>query len=115
MNMFDGKVEKGKFVCEQFTYDLNEKQTKILKDFEGKDVILGVRPENITTDGTVKLLVTNNENLGMNTLVHGKIANKNVVCKFAKWCTYKYGDEISIGFEADRMHFFDKETTKAIR
>ena len=49
-----------------------------------------MRPENVTRDGSVKLNVTNNENLGMNTLVHGKVGGvKNVVCKFAEWCNYK--------------------------
>jgi multiple sugar transport system ATP-binding protein len=116
MNMFEGKVEGGKFVCEFFEYQLNETQIALLKDYDGKEVILGVRPENITENGSIKLTVTNNENLGMNTLVHGKLSGKKIiVCKFAKWCTYKFGDEISIGFEEDRMHFFDKETSQAIR
>jgi multiple sugar transport system ATP-binding protein len=116
MNMFDGKVEKGKFVCDFFEYDLNDEHKKLLSSYDGKEVILGVRPENITESGSIKFTVTNNENLGMNTLVHGKLSDKKiVVCKFAKWCTYKFGDEITIGFEEDRMHFFDKETTMAIR
>ena len=116
MNMFEGKVEGGKFVSELFEYSLNASQTEILKDFEGKEIILGVRPENIVRGGTVPFTVTNNENLGMNTLVHGKVAGKKiVVCKFAEWCNYKFGDEIKLGFDPDRMHFFDKETTQAIR
>lgn len=116
MNMFDGVIKGGKFVSELFEYPLTPAQTKKLKDYEGKEVILGVRPENITRDGNVPLTVTNNENLGMNTLVHGKIkGQKIVVCKFAEWCTYKFGDELKLGFDAERMHFFDKETTQAIR
>ena len=108
MNMFEGKIEKGSFKNELFTYPLNDKQKEILKDYEGKTVILGVRPENITRDGSVSLHITNNENLGMNTLVHGKVAGvKNIVCKFAEWCTYNIGDEIKIGFDAEMMHFFE--------
>lgn len=115
MNMFDGKIEKGKFVNELFEYTLTDEQKKTLKDYEGKDVILGVRPENITRDGNIEFVVNNNENLGMNTLVHGKIGGtKIVVCKFAEWCTYKVGDKIKIGFDPLKCHFFDKETTQAI-
>ena len=33
--------------------------------------------------------------------------------KLRGWCNYKLGDEIKVSF--DRMHFFDKETTNAIR
>ncbi len=111
MNMFEGVIEKGCFKCELFDYPLNEKQTGLLKDYDGKNIILGVRPENITRAGHVKLHITNNENLGMNTLVHGKIGGvKNVVCKFAEWCNYRAGDEIEIGFDPEMMHFFELPT-----
>ncbi|MDE7300665.1 MAG: sn-glycerol-3-phosphate ABC transporter ATP-binding protein UgpC [Clostridia bacterium] len=115
MNMFDGKIEGGKFVSELFNYTLTAAQKKLLAEYEGKEVILGVRPENVTRDGDIPFTVTNNENLGMNTLVHGKVGNKIVVCKFTEWSNYKFGDEIKLGFDAERMHFFDKETTMAIR
>ena len=109
MNMFDGKVEKGHFKCDLFDYPLSDRQKEILKDYEGKEIVLGVRPENIVRNGPVKLAVTNNENLGMNTLVHGKIGGtKIVVCKFAEWCNYEEGDEINIGFDPGMMHFFEK-------
>jgi multiple sugar transport system ATP-binding protein len=109
MNMFDGTIEGGKFKCDLFEYPLTEEQLKVLSAYEGKEVVLGVRPENITRDGHIELAITNNENLGMNTLVHGKIGGKKIiVCKFAEWCNYKFGDTIKIGFDAERMHFFEK-------
>ena len=112
MNMFDGKVEGGKFVSELFEYPLTESQAETLKDYEGKEIILGVRPENIVRGGSIPFNVTNNENLGMNTLVHGKIGGKKiVVCKFAEWCNYKFGDNIDIGFDPEMMHFFEKPKT----
>lgn len=115
MNMFEGKVEGGKFVGELFSYPLSTEQVQQLKDYEGKEVILGVRPENMTMNGSIPFTVTNNENLGMNTLVHGKIVDKQiVVCKIPQWTSYKFGDRITVGFDKEKMHFFDKETTKAI-
>ena len=108
MNMFEGVIEKGKFKSSLFEYPLNDAQKDLLKGYEGQSVILGVRPENITRDGNVKLHITNNENLGMNTLVHGKIGGvKTIVCKFAEWCNYKVGEEINIGFDPEMMHFFE--------
>ncbi|MGN0814473.1 MAG: ABC transporter ATP-binding protein [Candidatus Coproplasma sp.] len=110
MNMFDGKIVGDKFVCDLFEYPLTAEQQAVLNAYDGKDVILGVRPENINRKGHIKFVVTNNENLGMNTLVHGKICGKKiVVCKFAEWCNYKFGDEISLGFETEKMHFFEKD------
>ncbi len=108
MNMFDGKIEGGKFVCELFEYKLAGEIAERLGAYEGKDVVMGVRPENVVRGGDIDLHVTNNENLGMNTLVHGKIGNKNVVCKFAEWCNYKVGDEIKVGFDPERTHFFER-------
>ena len=106
--LFRSRVEGGSFKCSLFDYPLNDKQREKLKDYDGKEVILGVRPENVTRSGPVKLLITNNENLGMNTLVHGKVGGKKIViCKFAEWCNYKPGDEIGIGFNPDMTHFFE--------
>lgn len=113
MNMFEGRVEDGKFVSEYFTYKLDAGQAKLLQSYNGQRVILGVRPENITRTGSVELSITNNENLGMNTLVHGKVGGtKNVVCKFAEWCNYKVGDVIKIGFDTQKMHFFEMPRTQ---
>lgn len=72
MNMFDGRIEGGKFVSNYFEYPLNEAQKDLLKDYEGKNIILGARPENITRDGPIQFRVDNNENLGMNTLFTAK-------------------------------------------
>lgn len=108
MNMFDGKIEGGKFVSDYFEYALTDDQKAKLAGYEGKDLVLGVRPENMTEGGSIVFNVANNENLGMNTLVHGKIGAKIVVCKFAKWCNYKFGDVINVGFEVDKMHFFER-------
>ena len=54
----------------------------------------------------------------MNTLVHGHIggrksASLKVSAKLKGWCDYKNGDAVSFTF--NRKHFFDKETTNAIR
>ena len=61
--------------------------------------------------------VTTNENLGMNTLVHGHLGAEGkgtkITCKLAGWCNYKAGDVASIS--VTKKHFFDKETTNAIR
>ncbi len=116
MNMFDGKIEGGKFVCDMFEYPLNASQKKALANYDGKEVILGVRPENFTKEGHIPLHITNNENLGMNTLIHGKIAGKQIVVyKIAEWTDYKYGDKIEVGFDEEKMHFFEPIQNKGTR
>ena len=118
MNFFNVSVEGDKLKNEFFTLPLDEKETQLLAPYNNKEITLGVRPENIVEGGEVTLTVTNNENLGMNTLVHGRLCGSHeagaaITCKLRGWCDYKNGDTVQVSFA--RRHFFDKETTNAIR
>ena len=117
MNFIDVKVEKGYLVNDFLKLEMNEAEKKGLAAYEGKTIVLGVRPENTCVGDHFQLKVTNNENLGMNTLVHGHLGadgkGTKITCKLAGWCNYKAGDVASISIT--RKHFFDKETTNAIR
>ncbi|MGN0387046.1 MAG: ABC transporter ATP-binding protein [Lachnospiraceae bacterium] len=116
MNFFEGRIENGTFVCEDFIYLLQEDQKQVLAAYEGKEVTLGVRPENavrsVNGEG-IPMVVTLNENLGQTTLVHGTTGKSKITAKFREWADCKKGDEVMITF--NRVHFFDKETTNAIR
>ena len=120
MNFFDVQVAptgdslKGK----GFNVKLDAEEQKRLLAYKGKEITLGVRPEDIVLGTDVPVKVNQNENLGMNTLVHGGIdANgapaQRIVAKLKGWTNYKNGDNVSFSFT--RKHFFDKETTNAIR
>ena len=118
MNFFDVEIKDGKAVNKYFAMALTDEEQKLLAGYQGKTVVLGVRPENINTGGDVDVEVFSNENLGMNTLVHGRLggdtaAGAAITCKLRGWCDYKAGDRVQVKFE--RRHFFDKETTNAIR
>ena len=115
MNFYpDMLFEDGKLKGNGFEAELSDEEKDTLKDYYGKQIILGVRPENITADGPLQVKVTNNENLGMNTLVHGTVGNgAHLVAKLRGWADYKNGD--IAGMQFGRKHFFDKETTNAIR
>ena len=97
-----------------FSLPLDQEEQKLLSGYMGKEIVLGVRPENIVEGSAVALQVTNNENLGMNTLVHGLLQNgAGITCKLRGWCDYKAGDSVRVDFV--KRHFFDKESTNAIR
>ena len=115
MNFYpDMLFEDGKLKGNGFEAELSDEEKDTLKDYYGKQIILGVRPENITADGPLQVKVVNNENLGMNTLVHGTVGNgAHLVAKLRGWAEYKNGD--ITGMQFGRKHFFDKETTNAIR
>ena len=114
MNFFEGRIENGSFVSQDFSYPLNAEQKELLKDYENKEMTLGVRPENVVrADSGIRVRVSLNENLGQTTLVHGTAGSSRITCKFRDWCDYKEGDEVFVEF--DRVHFFDKETSNAVR
>ena len=115
MNFFDVQVKDGEVTCPNFTKKLNEADNALLAPYRGKTIVLGVRPENIEAGGDIAVTVTTNENLGMNTLVHGILADgaSAITCKLRGWCDYKKSDSVNVSFV--RCHYFDKETTNAIR
>ena len=112
MNFFPVLVSGNELFASHFTVQMTPEQKELLEDYQGKHVTMGVRPENVVENGTIPVLVSNNENLGMNTLVHGHVgdgkADCRIVCKFKGWCDYKAGDRIGVSF--NKMHFFDQES-----
>ena len=113
MNIFDVAVKDGALVGKGFTVQLTPEQKATLAPYNNKEISLGVRPEDISEGGDMVMDVTTNENLGMNTLVHGHLASNRITAKLKGWTDYRDGDQVRISF--GRMHFFDKQTTQAIR
>ncbi len=120
MNLIDVMVTKNATIkCEHFEVPLSNEQKEVLKDYVGKEVVFGIRPEDILEDGQITFKININENTGQTTILHGFLESKNecrkLVCKIKRWCKYQLGDVIKIGFIPEKMHFFDKDTTNAIR
>ncbi len=114
MNMFNLTFEDGVLKGKGFQVPLNDEQKSLLAPYNRKEIVVGVRPEDVGEGGEMRLNVRTNENLGMNTLVHGTLGEGNrITAKFRDWASYTNGDSVPIHF--GRMHFFDKETTNAIR
>ena len=116
MNFMDVEVKGDKLINPNFTLTMNEKEAKALAPYQGKTVVMGVRPENFEIGDELQMKVINNENLGMNTLVHGHIGadgkGERITTKLHGWCDYKIDDVVSL--KMNRKRFFDKETTNAI-
>ena len=114
MNFYDVKFENGSLHGKGFTVELTEEEKDTLSGYNGKEITLGVRPEDIAEGGSLPVKVFSNENLGMNTLVHGHMGDNNrISAKLRGWTNYKNGDIVNVTFK--RKHFFNKETTNAIR
>ncbi len=93
----------------------DEHQEQLLRQYIGDVIILGVRPEDIHPGDDMRLTVRMNENLGQYTLIDGSIGQKRVMCKFKGWYDFDPNEEIGIRFDRNKVHFFDAETSQAIR
>ena len=114
MNFFDVVFQDGALKGKGFEVQLSDEEKATLSNYNRREIILGVRPEDIVEGGSLPVKVFSNENLGMNTLVHGHMGeNLRVSAKLRGWCDHRAGDVVQLGFK--RKHFFDKETTNAIR
>lgn len=113
INLFDVEIRDGQAVCSDFAIALTPEEKALLAGYENKTVVFGVRPEDIVQGGSIAVNVFSNENLGQTTLVSGSMKAHKITCKFREWCNYKPGDTANVSFK--KKHFFDKETTNAIR
>lgn len=87
------------------------------KDYIGKTIIIGVRPEDTTIATEVSHLnakVDGIENTGSEKYLYFTIDDSKVVLKATKEVGYIIGEELNIGFNIEKLHYFDKETKKRI-
>lgn len=129
MNMTYGQtsVENGKQYVKVFDklMEIPEDKVNVIKEknAENIDVIVGIRPENIyhtkeelakpgvvSFSGVVDLM----ENLGAEIYIHIKKDGANFIIKSRTVANYKIGDKIEFGFDANKIHLFDKEEQNTI-
>ena len=127
MNFFKGKIEGGKFVFEgegNKHIELSKEQVSLLKDYEGKEVILGARPESIYFKGDVnnhhpigefKEVCDFAELLGHELVIYTNINGQKLVFKTNIDHEVKSRDNIEFSFNSDALYFFDCESTKRVR
>ena len=96
---------------------------ELLKEYVGKEVVMGVRPEAISaeeedaknspeTTFTASLEVV--EMLGSETLLYLNIEGLSAVGRVNPLKQFKAGDTLTLTIDADRIHLFDKETENII-
>ncbi|MFA6811999.1 MAG: sn-glycerol-3-phosphate ABC transporter ATP-binding protein UgpC [Bacteroidaceae bacterium] len=115
MNFFSGIVKKDKFVGKCCQFALNEESLNLVRKYDGKEIVMGIRPESFILGTTIDFEVELVEPLGRASLVHGKIGEYQCVIKLNGWQDFKEGEKIKLDFAANKLCFFDKETSKRIR
>ena len=116
MNFLHVTVAEDRLRGEGFEVSLTEQEQRLLDAYRQKGIVLGIRPEDLEEGEEIPVEVMTNENLGMNTLIHGYIGGQRglaITAKLRGWKDYRNGDGIRLNIV--RKHFFDAETTEAIR
>ena len=86
----------------------------------GKDVVMGIRPENIGDgetmlntypDAVVTMNVEVTEQMGSETYLYMTTSGKdgNIIARVDPRTTSRAGDTIKVAFDVNHLHFFDKE------
>ena len=124
-NFINAKYENGKlYFGDGCVIDVNNDDKKILTNYDGKDIILGIRPENIylanaegikTKSNSFKLKCEFNELLGFELAVYFKIGDREIIMKIPSDNKVEPDDDVEICFDINKLMFFDAETEKRIK
>ncbi|GAA0383017.1 ABC transporter ATP-binding protein [Bacillus horti] len=124
MNFLSGKLGEGKFTIGDQELHVPEGKMKGLKDYIGKEVILGIRPEDIhdepvfieSSKGTViNALIEVAELMGAETYLYSKIAGNDFIARVDSRTDIKNGQKLELAFDMSKVLFFDPQTEERIR
>ena len=127
MNFFNAKlVSRNDGVWAEFGKNAikvpDSKVRKLIDEsYIGKEVVMGIRPENIHDEERFLKEADNNlvecdvevvELMGSETYLYLKADGKegNVIARVDPRSTSRTGDTIKVAFEVNRLHFFDKDS-----
>lgn len=106
--------------------EIPEGKAKMLKEkgYDDKDLVFGIRPEDIHSEEAfletwpnqiVESTVVVSELLGSTIQLYQKVDGTEFVAIINARDYHTPGDKVRIGFDVNKAHFFDKDTTNAIR
>lgn len=98
-------------------------KTVVEKDYVGKPVILGIRPEDIHDDeivletykdSTVEVQVDIAELLGAETNIYASVGDDSIIASVPARNDLEKGSMVRLAFDMNHCHLFDKDTEVAI-
>ena len=129
MNFMEGKLEK-KGEDTYFTFEgtsvklpAEKANDPALKDYIGKEVVGGLRPECIHddaanlalySDAVVETDVDVTELMGAEIYLYLSSEEQNLTARVSSRSTARAGDSIKVAFDVARLHIFDKDTERCI-
>jgi multiple sugar transport system ATP-binding protein len=130
MNFMDAKIEKDgdTYFIEgdgAFKIRVPEDKKELIKDYLGKDVVFGVRPEDIVDtdithdfevkdDNSFKADVEVVEPMGSEIYLYLAEEGHSLIARVEAESKAEVGDTISLGIDLRKIHIFDAETEECI-
>ncbi len=128
MNFFPAKIKKDGnklFVTNNaFSLEIPENKTSTFMPEVDRDVIFGIRPEDIhnpnfappsITAQPLDCVVDVTELMGNEIFVYLKAGDNNFVARVDPRSRFQINDKVHLLLNMDNMHIFDKETEQAVR
>lgn len=108
-----------------FKIDITEGQAKLLREkgYEGKKLIFGIRPEDISASNVVQDVFPNSkvdavvvvsELLGSETMLYSKVGDTEFAARVDARDFHNPGDKVELTLNVSKGHFFDLQTEKRI-
>lgn len=130
MNFIDSKLEKKEdgyyIVFASYSIKIPDGKVAAAKNLDqyiGKEVVLGIRPENIhdeeaflnlSPDSVISVKVEVTELMGAETYLYLDFEGKKFTARVNPRTQAKHGDVIKVAMDLNKIHLFDKETEKTI-
>lgn len=121
MNIIEGKIENGLFVSNSGEMKIrpSDKDSQIIKNYEGKKVYLGIRSERFIAEkrdyNAVTATIDVIEMLGKEQLLYAKLKDGvDIVISQPGYYDYKIGETHDFTLDPEALHFFDGESTERI-
>ncbi len=127
INIFNGKLKRNGetliFVADNFELELSPKQIAKVKHLEGKEAIMGIRPEDIydsefdsmaTSPQKIKAVCDLVEPMGNEFTVFFICGDDKFTARFDPKKFPALNAEMSVTFDMEKIHFFDKDSEECI-
>ena len=123
INFFAGTYQDGAFVMKTGTkVRLMKEQQEALTDWKGKELVLGVRPEDIYQEGerpaekedVFDYQVDVKEMLGHEYVLYGNIQGAECTMRTSLNALDRRDEHLRISFDTSKCHIFDSESQKRI-
>ncbi|PYZ98872.1 sugar ABC transporter ATP-binding protein [Alteribacter lacisalsi] len=124
MNFLSGKLVDSYFELENMKIKVPEGKLKLLESYKNKELILGVRPEDIhdepvflesSKETQLEAKIDVAELMGAETFLYSKIGEQDFIARVDSRTDVTSGNMIQLAFDMNKAHFFDAETEERIR